>query len=80
MGTPEPGDLCEGCGDPNGWMLLHPKYAYVCGVCEENGDAEFCEGADVLRRVVKCRGCENYGPINYEGDQRYCGGSPWCCP
>lgn len=30
--------------------------------------------------LVECRGCGELGEVNYEGDRRYCGHSPRCCP
>lgn len=29
---------------------------------------------------VECRGCDEWGAPNFDGNRYYCGGSPRCCP
>lgn len=70
---------CQCCGKDNGWALLDPEYADVCGECEADtsNPIGFFEGRYQL--MATC-GCGAKGPVNYEKDQYYCGKGPSCCP
>lgn len=54
--TPEIGAICEGCRNPNAWMLIDPIYTYVCGGCAESGTADVLYMGKVFRgfRTCKC--------------------------
>ncbi|MNQ24297.1 hypothetical protein D3C85_374880 [compost metagenome] len=54
--NPEPGDLCEGCRQPNAWMLIDPTYKHVCGGCAEKGTADVMYMNGFYRgfRLCKC--------------------------
>lgn len=54
--TPDIGALCEGCRNPNAWMLIDPIYSHVCGGCAEKGSADvmFMDGKYRGFRACKC--------------------------
>lgn len=56
--TPEPGSLCEGCRNPNAWMLIDPIYSHVCGGCAEKGSSDVMFMTQHYRGFRKCScGC-----------------------
>lgn len=71
--------VCECCGKDNAWALINPEYSEVCGECEsdQSNAVGFFEGK--YRLMATCV-CGKKGPVNFDKDQYYCGGSPGCCP
>lgn len=73
------GPRCECCNEPNLWALLADEYEFACGVCVEDGQVEECQYTGQWRITAKC-GCGKTGPVNYEDNRYYCGGSQYCIP
>lgn len=72
MSSPDIGALCEGCRNPNAWMLIDPIYTYVCGGCAEKGTADVMYIDGLFRGFRQCKCGTRIWVSSYVGGRSQC--------